>query len=280
MFCKSGTWVSVTAVLTLAILVCVNNAEGQSNFDVEPPIQADLNSQQVIMSPDPGALPTFKFAVAEVNDDGNITVATAGAKQTLLANEAPPDPRMEVFTENVTQDYTVMVPYQEKLADGKVVTKTRAEKRSRTVAVQKFRARKLTPEQLEKIKTQEENDKKEGKLDNLVKTEMVATPYNVTIPFIVTIDGKQVTRYRQETRMRTVQVKRGNTKTEREETTESYPVSKLKAFAVDGKPIQNDDLKKRLADRTPVIIIGSEKAISPYFRALLKPDVIFLICPN
>ena len=80
--------------------------------------------------------------------------------------------------------------------------------------------------------------------------------------------------------MQPIQVMRGTSKTEREEAQEFYSVSDIKAFTVDGKPIESDNLKKRLADRKPMIVIRSEKAISPCFLALLKPDAIFLAFPK
>ena len=83
----------------------------QSNHDLAPPIQVD--STQLEMSPDPQALATFKFAMAKLNDDGEVEVATTIATQKLVAPLAPKGKDLAEgipYTDTVKQTYAVQVP--------------------------------------------------------------------------------------------------------------------------------------------------------------------------
>ena len=124
------------------------DVRSQSTFDLDPPMQADTNSHQVLMSTDPSALPVFKFATAEINDKGEVVVSTAAAKQKLIAPlpgisfvDAKLDPKGIRVTENVTQNYTVSIPYTETTGEGKTVTRMRTETKTRTVPVTRYRTR-------------------------------------------------------------------------------------------------------------------------------------------
>jgi len=127
---------------TTFILATSTTTFAQSLIDLEPPLQADTNSRQIENSPDPMALPTFKFAMAKINESGDVEVTTKFATQELVAvidngHSGSDSSRGIPYTEEVTQTYTVRVPYTE-IEDGVTVanvTKSRLEQRTRTVAV-------------------------------------------------------------------------------------------------------------------------------------------------
>lgn len=267
------------ATALVVVVFCSAPLKAQSNFDLQAPLQADLQSQQVIMSPDPAAIPTFKFAVAGIGEDGKVVIETASGKQELLAIKPPGESTVEIYTENVLQNYTVQVPHTEKV-DGKNVTKMRTETRTRTVPVRRTRKIKLTDEQLAKIKAEREKAEREGRKEDYATTVMVETTYTVNIPQVKTVNGKRTTVVVPATRIRMVPVVRGKTKTERVEASDSYAIDKLKCFSVDGTLIEEEKLKELLSDKSPVILIQSKESISPYFSALLKPDAIFVVQPD
>ncbi len=265
-------------------------ARAQSNFDLDPPMQADTNSQQVYMSTDPSALPVFKFATAEISD-GKVVVSTTKAEQKLLApmpggSALSPelDPKGIAYTENVTQSYTVAVPYTE-MVSGKAVTRTRMETRTRTVPVARYRARNAE-EQAEHEKAVEEKKKEDAEKGvekpeiEPATVEMVQQTYAVSVPYTEMVDGVPTTRTRTETRTRTMQVTRGKTETKGKTVSSSYKIEEIKAYTVAGKELDQDAIKDRIAERAPVIVINSKKAISPYFEAILKPGTLFLVCPE
>ena len=272
---------------------CANEAVAQSTFDLDPPMQADTNSQQVIASPDPSALPVFKFATAELND-GNIVVTTAAAKQKLIASlpgsggsVAPEiDPRGIRHTANVAQTYSVAVPYTETVG-GKAVTRMRTETRTRTVPVTRYRKRNAEEqtefEEAVKAKKKEDAEKgleeKEPEIEP-AKMVMVQTPYTVSVPYTEVVDGVPTARMRQETRTRSMQVVRGKTETTAKVISTKYKFGEVKAYSINGKELDEDKLKDCISDRSPVILINNAKAITPYFEAILKPETVFLVCPE
>ncbi|MFK7768843.1 MAG: hypothetical protein AB8B55_16605 [Mariniblastus sp.] len=273
--------------------VSANTAlDAQSNFDLDPPLQADTNSQQVIMSPDPSALPVFRFATAEVSDDGMAKVSTTAVTQTLVApspgsSSVSPElnPRGIIYTENVTQNYTVMVP-ETTTVDGKKTTIMRTETRTRTVPVKRFRKRNAE-EQAEFEKKLAESKKKAAEkgedakpVIEPAKMVQITTPYTVTVPYTEIVDGVPTTRTRQETRTRSMQVMRGKTETKSKIVTSKYKIGDLKAYSVTGKELDQATIEERISERTPVILINDAKAIAPYFQSLLKPETIFLVCPT
>ena len=255
----------------------------QSNYDLAPPLQADINSQQVQMSPDPSALPTFKFAMAKLNDDGEVEVATTSATQKLIAAIGGTKPDLSKgipYTENVTQTYTVSVPYTE-VVDGVSVTRTRAETRTRQVLVTRYRKRNAE-EQAEydkKVKKEKAADKVKPKID-YAKNEKVRSTYSINVPYTEMVDGKAVTRMRVETRARTMQVLRGTTETMAKTEKKSYKMANVKCFSVDGTELDPAAAKKRLSENSPVILINGPKAIAPYFEAILKPNALFMVCED
>ena len=220
-------------------------------------------------SPDPNAIPTFAFVVASLNDDGKIKITRSFPKQeplavTATANGIP-------YTEVVTQNFTVQVPYTEQVGD-KRITRMRTETRTRKVPI--TRIRKRTPEE------QKEFDEKmakgnPGDVKPVVK--QVSIPYVVQVPVTVEVDGKPVTTLRSEKRMRTVQVTRGKAKTTAQVVSDTYTMAELKCFGVDGSPLDEAEVKKRLEEKAAVILIKDSKAITPYFESLLKPGTMFMI---
>ncbi len=130
-------------------LVSANTTFAQSTFDIEPPMQPETETQEILMSPDPTSIPTFAFVVASLSEDGQIEIARSVPVQQPLPPEAIANLTQ---TETVQQTYTVNVPYTE-LVDGKQVTKMRQEQRTREVQVK--RLGKPNPD-----------EKKSGDLDN------------------------------------------------------------------------------------------------------------------
>lgn len=265
---------------TTFILLTSSTLMAQSTHDLDPPLQADTNSQQLEMSPDPKALPTFKFAMAKLNNNGEVEVATALAIQKLIAPIAPSIDLSEgiPFTENVQQNYMVQVPYTEEV-NGKKVTRMRTETRTRTVPV--TRIRKRTPEEQAKYEKKMEKEK-EAKKDEpeieYAKKETVTAIYSIQVPYTEMVDGKTVTKSRSETRTRTVNVMRGTTETTAKIKKTTYKLDSVKCFSVDGTELESSDIKERMAEKCPVILINSKKAIGPYFEAILKPETLFMVC--
>jgi hypothetical protein len=107
--------------------------------------------------------------------------------------------------------------------------------------------------------------------------KQISVPYVVNIPYVEHVDGKQVNKVRRETRMRIAQVVRGKTKTTVEVSKSTVSVADAKCFGVDGQPLDEAEVKKRLAEKAAVILIKDPKAIAPYFASLLKPDVMFML---
>ncbi len=240
------------------------------------------------MSPDPDAIPVFKFATAELDGDGKITIATKRATQKLVAPMAKPvdpelDPRGIHYTENVTQNYTVQRVVKEKDKDGKEVLKTVAETRTRTVPLSRFRKRNAE-EQAEFEKKVAEKKKEGANSDEAKIAAAVATnvtqEYEVQVPYSVEEDGKAVTKTRAEKRTRTIVVYRGKTETTPSINSKTYAMEKVKCFGIDGIKLDQATIKKRLTERRPCILINSEQGISPYFQSLLNPEAIFVVEPK
>lgn len=277
----------VCCSLTFA-LTCSAVATAQSTFDMEPPLQANPRSSEFAMSSDPDALPLFRFAMAEVDDDGNIVIATKSAKQELVAPMAAQidperDPKGIRYTENVAQNYTVSVPYTEKDDDGNTTTKMRVETRTRTVPVVRYRKRndeeqaefeKKVVEHEAKIKS---GEIKEPEIKPAVPTQ-VTQEYQVQVPYTVVEDGKNVTRTRAETRTRMVMVLRGKTETTTTVSSTKLALGKVQCFSVDGTELDEVAIKERLSERRPVVLLNSSKGVSfEYFKHLLNPDAMFVV---
>jgi len=270
---------SKTLGAILTTLFIAGTLYGQSNFDLLPPRQADLDSEQVRMSSDPDALPRFQFAVASISDD-KVEIITTAARQKMLAEAgAPKAPEGHVFyTENVTQNYTVSVPYTE-MVDGKRISRVRTETKTRTVPLQ--RVRKMNEEELAAAEKKAAEEKKEGKVKEKIP---VATPHAVEVPYFVTVpytetnsEGEAVTKTRQVKRMRTVQVLRGKTETTSENSNSTYALDKIQCFNASGEAVDVEALKSNAEERRPVILIQSKDHIDPYFELILKPETLFVV---
>ena len=46
---------------------------------------------------------------------------------------------------------------------------------------------------------------------------------------------------------------------------------------IDGTILTIDEVKKKLADRTPVLLIPAGEKIHPFFQAILKPDTVVVV---
>jgi hypothetical protein len=116
------------AVLTALVmmLLVVPTARAQSNHDLEPPVQLDLPG--ISFATSPTRQPQYRFAVANLNDNGKVDIGQSVIEQVPVEGS-------DIKPEKVVQNYTVMVPYTEKLKDGKLVTKMRTETRTREVVV-------------------------------------------------------------------------------------------------------------------------------------------------
>ena len=268
---------SIIFVVVLTALSLSGNSFGQSNFDLLPPMQADLDSDQIRMSPDPDALPRFQFAVLCLGES-KAEIITNSPKQKMLAEIAKREaPEGHVFyTENVTQNYTVAVPYTEEV-DGVQVEKIRYETRTRTVPVQKIR--KMTAPELAASKKKRAEMPKEDKEAKPVATQHAVTvSYTIEVPYTDTNDrGEQVQKIRKETRTRAIQVYRGKTETTSEKHTSSHPLESLSFFNASGAPVALDSVKETAGDeRLPVVLIQSKDHIDPYFELILKPETLFV----
>ncbi len=284
--------ISQSLVTTLFVLVAlVSHARSQSTFDIDPPMQADTNSDQITQSTDPSALPVFKFATVEISD-GKVIVSTASATQKLLApnpTNAIVDPALNpagiIYTENVTQTYTVMVPTSV-VKDGKTITVMVPQTKTRAVPVQRIRQRNAE-EQAEfekkvaakKKELAEQKAKKKPEVEP-AKLESVTIQRVVQMPYTETVDGESVRRLRLGTQSQQLSVLRGKTKTTAVVKSAEYEIGKIKAYTVNGTEIPESKLEDRISDRIPVILVNNPQAISPYFQALLKPNTIFLVCPE
>ncbi len=113
-----------TAVgLASGMILGLGQVDAQSTFDLEPPTQ----SASTIQTSSPaGPIVPLVFAVAELNSDGKLEIVRS------IPKRVPIDKNTVVVP--VQQTFTVQVPYTE-LVDGKQVTRTRSETRTRTVEV-------------------------------------------------------------------------------------------------------------------------------------------------
>lgn len=274
-------WKSISTISIIACTLLSSPCWGQSNFDLNPPGQATLESHQILLSPDPASLPTFQFAVAEMNEEGEFLVITSRVNQELLGtveqSEKPPR-GFKFVKELVPQNYTVAVPYTEKLDDGSVVNRVRTETRTRNVMKQTVV--KMTAEEMTEFKKQEERKAKEEESTTRysARLEMVSVPYTTRVQYAeATETGEVVHKTKTVTRTRTVQVERGDTKTEVVFDNETYPNEGIDCFNVRGEKLELEKLKEIFSERQPVILVNSEKAITPYFETILKPGTIFMV---
>ena len=271
-----------TSFNLLRMIVClvssvlfVNVVVGQSTYDLKPPMQSETETNKIKLSPDPNAIPTFTFAVASLNENGKVQIIRSVAKQQPLPPAAPDDSAGIPYTENVAQTYTVAVPYTETVK-GKPVTRTRMETRTRTVPVTRIRKRTA-----EEQKEYEERIAGEPKKPDAPKREVkqIEIAYDVQVPHQAVVDGKNTTVIKTVQRMRLQNVERGETETKEEVLKEGVPLAEIRCFAVDGTELDQQEIRKRLAENAGVILIKDAKSITPYFESILKPETMFMVKP-
>ena len=273
-------------VLGILIVFCLTSAAfGQGTFDLEPPITASRT--QIIRSPDPDALPSFQFATAELDDQGNVKIATKSATQKMVVpmpNRAAADldPRGIRVVENIEKDYTVMQKFIETDKNGKEIEVSKPVAKVRTAPVARYRKR--TPE--EKVEFEQRLAELKAKRESgeipapavLVKVD-VEYP-TTTTESIVDEDGREFTVRVSNQRTRLSNVYRGKSITEESIETTAYPVAKLKCFGIDGSELDEDTIKARLAEQMPVILIPNANAITPFFENMLNPEAMFVVTPK
>ncbi|MEL7499143.1 MAG: hypothetical protein AAFN77_16165 [Planctomycetota bacterium] len=264
------------------VLIPVSWVTAQSDFDLEPPPQADVRFPQFDSSPDPDALPTFQFATAEIKN-GKLVIATSELQQKLIApmaNETDPqlDPRGVRIVEKVMQNYVVHVPYTE-MADGKPIQKIRQETRVRKVPVTRYRQRtEEEQKEFEAAVAKAKNQKKDTTQVPPAKKEIVTTNYHVMVPVTEMVDGKEVRRFLREQRTRTTSVLRGKTQTTSKIKRLPFVIERVQVFDIDGKALDSDEVEQQFVDRRAVIVINDEQAISPYFKSILNRKALFIVC--
>lgn len=232
-------------------------------------MQSETETNEILTAPDPDSIPTYAFVLAKINDDGKVEIRRSTPFQQPLATAQ----NQKHVVETVTQTFTVMVPHTE-LVDGKKVTKLVPEQRTRNVQVTRVIPNKPNAKEIEAAKKAMENGEEPKQT-----IEMVSVPYTVNVPYQEIVDGKPVTRMRQERRTRTVSVVRGKTTTKAQISTDVYPLKEVQCFGVDGQPMDIAEVTKRLQENTPIILIKKQDAITPYFENLLHPRAIFMIRP-
>jgi len=126
-------WLVISLAAASWFLLAISSehaANAQSTHDLKPPMHLDSKMHGIDLS----AIPTFIFAVAVIDNDGNLEI-----ERSLPVQQYADSGDSDTTTEIVVQNYTVRVPYIEEV-DGKKVTKSRLETRTR-------KARKKLPKQ-------------------------------------------------------------------------------------------------------------------------------------
>ena len=268
-----------SAFIFLLFAVFTFPAWGQSTL--EPPMQADVHSHQVIHAPDPSAMPVFQLATAELNADGRIEIRRTNVKQELLAPLSVSRPNLNPqgiqITEKVPQTYTVQIPYIENI-DGKQVKKFRAEQRTRIVTVTKFRQR--TPAEEKEFQKKIAEQKKSTKAKPEVqpaRRETVRVKQRIMIPQTKMIDGQAHTVPVQVERLVAQSVLRGKSKTSSTVEATSLDFDKARFFAASGEELGTDKVRERLQDRVPAVVTNAVPKDFEYFTLLLKPQAIIIV---
>ena len=241
-------------ILGCLLTLCLASATfAQSTSDLEPPITA--SSFQIGRSPDPAAIHSYQFATAEIDDQGDITIATKTAKQTLMA----PDP-------NSTG--TEFDPR------GIRVTKNNGA----------LRYRDRTPEEqadFEKRVAERKAKQESGELPKPATSERIQEEYVSSVTKkIVDKEGKVILVRGLELRERSVWVLRGQSTTEESISTKVYRSAAVKCFGIDGSELDQETIKTRLRERKPVVLIPNTNSITPFFANLLNPDAVFIVTPR
>ena len=273
---------------SLGCLLCfcwTGIVSAQSTFDLEPPVE--VSKAQLTLSPDPDALTRFRFATAEINEFGKITVATKMATQTLMSPmpgtvKSELDPRGIRVTEKKEKEYTVYRKFIEKDKDGNEVEVNKPEKKTRTVSVTRYRER-TAEEQAEFAKRVAEIEamRESGEMPLLAVAKRVDQEYTINVSEKgVDKNGEEVTRRVAKHRTRNIVVYRGETETKESVKTQSFSIDTIECYGVDGSKLDEKTIKARLVERQPVILVSSTTGITPFFESLLNPEAIFIVVPQ
>ena len=114
-------------------------------------------------------------------------------------------------------------------------------------------------------------------VDKDAPVESVVQSYTVMVPRAKEVDGKPVTEMVPETRTRTVSVVRGPKKTVAVLNKQSVDVAKIEYNDINGKKLSTDEVKRKLAERIPVVLLTNKDKLQPYFKSLMKEETIFII---
>lgn len=219
--------------------------------ELQPPMQNEPGFF-ILDYANPSATPHYRFAVAAMKSDDIVEVNIS------CPGPAPAKEGEEALVENVTQTYSVMVPYTE-LVDGKQLTKMRCETRVRTVPVRKVRP--------------------VSDVDN-PDDQIVKETYAVHVPYTERTKDGIIQRTRKETRTRTVRIHNFSIDFVPHFTSNSHSIDDVQCFLPTGEPISSREAAERLTKPLPVLVVNSEVHICDYFGELLKPNCLIMVQPE
>ena len=206
--------------------------------------------------------PTFEnllVACAEADEDGDVKIIYASARHQTVADEMANEnePKMgdeKKPTAMKSETYIVMVPVQEmEKVDGKMVTKVvyREEQRTRMVPVNGT-------------------------------TERTGI-YTVQVPVTQQkmVGGKKVDATVMTTQTRTRTIKAGQKLVADPSTNELVlKADSLQFFLANGTSLDNAAGVKRMRERVPVIFVGKDGMLNPFYRQLVRPDTLLIYDKN
>lgn len=196
------------------------------------------------------SIPRYRFAVAQVDDEGNVEIYESIPTMEPLPTITDGEP----YTENVIQTYSVHVPYTA-MTDGVPETKMRTEHRTRTVPIQRVRPKPGEEDQWEE------------------KT------YTVSVPYTERVGDMVVRRARLETRTRMAHVDEPPRKFVPSPAISSCRIENLECYSTAGTELTTGETKRALQTPTPVILVSHADYITNFFEALMKPNTILIVNP-
>lgn len=192
-------------------------------------------------------MPVYQFGVAKIRKHGDVEISFA--IPVVDQSGLPSDPKQ---TEEVTQTYSVLVPYTETV-DGISSAKMRVEHRELKVRVKKHR----------------QNSK--------AKPELVPRSYDVCVPYTENTSKGTVTRVRRETRSMLVPADTPQIDYAAQTITQAFPISKLLIYGSDRKRLPNELANRRLKKPCPIILLSDRSYVTEYFSALLSKDALMIV---
>ena len=202
----------------LVALCMTSSVFGQEKPNLEPPIST--SKLQISRSPDPDALASFRFATAEINDEGKIQIVTKSAIQKLLVEtpSAPAsklDPRGIRVEEEFEREYTVYRNVMEVDKDGKEVEVSKPEKRTRTQTVVRYRKRTLKEQgEFDKLIAEQKAKQEAGEVPQPIPVTVAVDVLSTTTKTEVDENGKKTKVRVVGLRPRELTIQRGKTITE------------------------------------------------------------------